>query len=153
MRGLSSEVLIVKDTEITNSLTVYVNVNQSGEPLILECCVMLSDKVEMTLQDTVMGVIGNSGSLYTDSKCVGEDDTFASLQINDKQKFIMVLAGACRKRVEPSLWRRSKFVQNESYTGSYEYPDALIFVARQDVKIYGFMWNKEWNKKEFTLKF
>lgn len=68
-------------------------------------------------------------------------------------KFLL-LTGESSLRKIPIPWRRSSNVQNESYTSaSAEYSDALKFHAKVDVVIYGFMWNKEYNKKDFTLKF
>lgn len=68
-------------------------------------------------------------------------------------KFLLLSVESLSRKI-PIPWRRSSNVQNESYTGaSAEYADALMFKAKCDVVIYGFMWNKEYNKKDFTLKF
>lgn len=57
-------------------------------------------------------------------------------------------------RVTPIPWRRSPNVQNDSYThGSSSNSDALKFKARVNVKVYGFMWNRDYQGKDFTLTF
>ena len=115
--------------------------------------VEISDKIVDTIADLVNTSFSVGGQILFDGHAIGEDDTFVgkNVQMNDK---ILMLSGAGGSRKIPVPWRRSKNVQNESYTGaSAECSDALIFKAKANVVVYGFMWNKEYNKKDFTLKF
>lgn len=67
---------------------------------------------------------------------------------------ILLLGSEGGSRKTPIPWRRSSHVQNDSYTGCYaDNSDALKFKAKVNLIVYGFMWNKEYNLKDFTLKF
>lgn len=52
------------------------------------------------------------------------------------------------------MWRRSSNIQNDSYThASSTNSDALKFEAKVNVLVYGFCWTREWDGKDFELKF
>lgn len=115
--------------------------------------VNISDKIEETLQSLVQTAFGIGGSFVTRGGVVHKEDTFMAKNIRDNEKVICIGAGK-PSRVEPLKWRRSKNVQNESYTSANATnSDALKFKSKVAVKVYGFMWNKDYNDKEFTLKF
>lgn len=52
------------------------------------------------------------------------------------------------------MWRRSASIQNDSYTSaSSTNSDALKFEAKVNVIIYGFCWTRDYDGKDFELKF
>lgn len=113
----------------------------------------INDKIYQTLIELVELSFNTGGTLLFEGQVVIEDDSFVGKNVHMNAKFLLLLGGGGSRKV-PIPWRRSKNVQNESYTGgSAEYSDALKFEAKVDVVVYGFMWNKEYNLKDFTLKF
>lgn len=65
-------------------------------------------------------------------------------------------------KATPVKWRRSKCLNNfDDYYGEEDYgykghpekSDALVFIPKTKVIVYGVLWTKEYFKKEWTLQF
>jgi hypothetical protein len=101
------------------------------------------------LSPLVEGAFGSGGSLTSGGKIVGKDDTFAKSEY--KNDTVFIATGSAKQEAIP--WKRSKNIQNDSYTGvSPGNPDALKFRARRDLYWCGILWPKEWDKKDFKFK-
>lgn len=92
-----------------------------------------------------------SGTLIYEGQQVGEDDTFLRLKVKMNDKFIVVQsAGGGNKK--PLLWRRFKSIQKSQWWCSTS-RDCLTWVAQRNVKILGFFWGQEYDKRDFKLKY
>ena len=135
-------------------MSIFVKVLLGGTNQQMKLEVDINDKIAETLADVSDLAFNKSGRFFANNSLVGEDDTFQAKNIQDGCKILQVTTDAGCKRIVPIPWRRSKDCQNESYTSaSANCYDALKFRARTSLTVYGFMWNQEYNKKDFTLKF
>ena len=93
---------------------------------------------------------GSAGNIYYDGKELDDSDTSEGLKMPTGSE-ILCKGGFSFK--EPLIWKRFKHVENNSYCYQEGTQwDAVAFKAKRNVMYSGFLWNREYNDKPFTLK-
>ena len=92
------------------------------------------------------------GTTLSNGKQIDSEGTFISESVTNSQKFLMICGSA--PRINPKVWVRGHRVTvNNCIKCHHTKSDAIIFKAKADVVIVGFLWNGERDSRDFTLKF
>lgn len=134
--------MTVKSSELTTQLDVVVKFSTDEERMGF-FTVDINDKIKETLTELGSAAFNISGKILFEGQEMTDDDDFVQKNVKMNSRFLLLKSEGSGKRVVPLPWLRSPIVnRGESTSCSATYSDALVFEAKVDLTVYGFMWNK-----------
>lgn len=112
----------------------------------------VNNAILQVLEKLCQKSFGFFGNIFYQGKTLTKEDTCTSLFVMPND--LLLLQGSSEGgRVTGVVWKRSPNFQHNSYNcGSATCEDAIKFKARRNSHWYGFLWNREYNNKDFIIK-
>ncbi len=134
--------MTVKSSELTTQLDVVVKFSTDEERMGF-FTVDINDKIKETLTELASAAFNLSGKILFEGQEMTDDDDFVKKNVKMNSRFLLLKSEGGGKRVVPLPWLRSPIGNRGGETScSSTYSDALVFEAKVDLTVYGFMWNK-----------